>query len=437
MLHVLLGGLIVPVPAFAEIWAVIPLLSGVYYILKNRNKHNEAAYWAAYYVGLELLLRMTEGYITWEFGKYATILLLGLGFVVETRRYRWKAVWCVVVVLLLIPGILDTLTWSDSVRDDVLFNTSGMLTLATAAGYFYGRPFRFAAIKRLISWFLLPVVSVCVYLFFRTPDLQSIEFTTRANFATSGGFGPNQVASVLGAAWVFFLCYYLYKEKLTPRRTIDLLLFALVLFRSLLSFSRGGNYAAVIALFGFLLVHVISRDSHVVSKKVFVSLLVATAVSITAVVMINNVTQGVFANRFTGRNMEGEMREDVTTGRLRLLQEEWQLFKEHPLGLGAGGSAASRAIESGRSIATHNEFGRLLSEHGVLGLIIIVLMIVYPIRHYFKWKVTDSRSFLVLLCSLALATMMHSALRLALPAFLYGLSMVCMLPREEDSVHRK
>lgn len=437
VVHLLLGVLVMLMPNVSYFWAVIPILVGIYEIITSRNKQNQAAFWAAYYVGLELMLRMTGGYITWEFGKYGTIILLGLGFIVEKRKYAWKAFWCVVMGALLLPGIFDTFAWSNNPLENVLFNTSGMVTLIAATGYFYKRSFTFLALKRMLSWFLLPIISTIVYLFITTPDIDTISFTTQANFDTSGGFGPNQVASVLGAGWVIVLVYYLYKVLLTPNRWVDLCIFVVILFRALFTFSRGGNYAAIIALFAFLAVHVLSEDSRLISKKLFYTLLVTTVCAVIAVFLINNATEGVFAYRYTGRNMEGEMRGDVTTGRLELLKEEWEIFKDNPLGVGAGGSTVFRSQMTGRSIATHNEFGRLLSEHGILGLAVIVMLIVYPIRHYFKWKVTDARAFLVLLCALSLATMMHSALRLALPAFLYGLSMVRLLPNDENSIYRQ
>ncbi|WP_332910234.1 hypothetical protein [Algoriphagus boritolerans] len=50
---------------------------------------------------------------------------------------------------------------------------------------------------------LYPILSVLVYTIIKTPDLDSVEFSLGANFATAGGFGSNQVSTILGLG-VFF-----------------------------------------------------------------------------------------------------------------------------------------------------------------------------------------------------------------------------------------
>jgi hypothetical protein len=66
---------------------------------------------------------------------------------------------------------------------------------------------------------------------------------------------------------------------------------------------------------------------------------------------------------------------------------------------------------------------RLLGEHGVVGFIIIMLLIGSPI---FKMKNQSykNKAFLTAFLIFWFLTINHSAMRLAMPAFVYGLSVM-------------
>lgn len=436
-LHVLMGLGATFSPFFAKAWGLVVLLLGVYFTVRNRNRGNEAACWTSYYVGLELLLRMTDGYLTYEFGKYTVVLLLLLGLVVEQRTFRWQGWWAVIIALLLLPGVLVTTTWATDFRQTVLFNISGMMALCMSLAYFYKRPISFEGIKQLFGFFLLPMLSVCALLFIRTPAYDEIQFGTEAIFVTSGGFGPNQVATALGFCWMLSIIFWLYKQKVTRYYALDLALFVLFFFRAFLTFSRGGNVGAFVALFGFLVVHLLHRNVEVVSWRRFLSFFVVGALCVGVFLYIGYLSSGSFTNRFTGRDFYGNVEEDITTGRVELLIKEFELFKENPWGWGVGGSAYFRSLLFDDVQNTHNEFGRLMAEHGILGIVVILLLCVLPIKHYFTYKQVDNRALLVCLCFLAMTIMMHSALRMALPGFFYGLSLFVLTDSEDDIVYRE
>jgi hypothetical protein len=63
------------------------------------------------------------------------------------------------------------------------------------------------------------------------------------------------------------------------------------------------------------------------------------------------------------------------------------------------------------AIASHTEYTRLLSEHGVGGLAVVILLFVFPIwwlrrQKYMVWRVAIASIFLF-----ALLTSLHSAMR--------------------------
>jgi len=436
-IHVLLGIVVAFIPAIAKLWGIIPLALGLYFTTVKKNGGNEAGLWAAYYVGLEVLLRVTGGGLSWEFGKYAVILFLIYGLFVEQKWYQRNIWWVFFIIVLLVPAIFFTFGWSDDVRDDILFNISGMMALCVAVAYFYKRALTFDQFTQLLSYLLMPIISLCFVLFIKTPDVSSINFTTAANFKTSGGFGPNQVATVLGVGWVIILICFLYQIKYTRFLWLDIILFAFILYRSLFTFSRGGNLGAFLGILAFLCIHILNKNFKIVSPRVLFYIVLLSLASFIIVIQLDNITSGAFVNRFTGRDAAGDIKEDATSGRINIVENELLLFKEYPLGVGVGGSSTFRKEYLGDDTPTHNEFGRLISEHGVFGIIVIAILIIVPGRLYFKLRYIDNRAFLVFFLIISFSTMMHSAMRIALPAFFYGLSMIYLYPKQHDIVYRQ
>ena len=88
-IHAVMGYVSIQSPLFCMIWGVAILVIGLYVILKNNNANNEAALYAAYWVGMEILLRMNKGSLTYESGKYGVIILLVVGLMAEDRPFRF------------------------------------------------------------------------------------------------------------------------------------------------------------------------------------------------------------------------------------------------------------------------------------------------------------------------------------------------------------
>ena len=62
-------------------------------------------------------------------------------------------------------------------------------------------------------------------------------------------------------------------------------------------------------------------------------------------------------------------------------------------------------------ISPHTEISRLLAEHGIFGLIIILIMFGLVYRSYYINKSNSYRGILVCLGLIAIGTAMHSAMR--------------------------
>ncbi len=422
----------------SELWAIAVLLAGIFFTIRNKNQSNEAAVWGAYYVGLEVLLRATGGSLIWEFGKYALIVILLIGIMVDKKQDRSFPGWVVLTGLLLLPAIVFTFSWSDRIREDISFNISGIFALLVSSYYFYKRVIAYSILLKIFSYSLLPIISLAIVLFFKTPNIEALSFSTDANFQTSGGFGPNQVATILSYGWLIFLVLMIFKEKITANTLFSFAIFAFLLFRALFTFSRGGNLGAVLAFVAFISAFTLSGNLKLFSSRALFPLLLLLILSMIVVSQLNTITGGVFENRFMGKNMEGDVKEDITTGRLDILKMELELFKEHPMGVGAGGSRVFRAQEFDDTHATHNEFGRLISEHGILGVVVILILLLKPLFTFFNLRFVEGRAFLSMFIVLSLITLMHSAFRIALPAFLYGVAFIYLIPKEyEDPLYRQ
>ena len=70
-------------------YGIIVIIIGTYYILlKPDSKSQYPILFSAYVVGLEVLLRMTNSKLFWEFGKYSVIYFLLIGMIRERRTFN-------------------------------------------------------------------------------------------------------------------------------------------------------------------------------------------------------------------------------------------------------------------------------------------------------------------------------------------------------------
>ena len=131
----------------------------------------------------------------------------------------------------------------------------------------------------------------------------------------------------------------------------------------------------------------------------------------------------------------GREKEDFTSGREDIINTEVNAFYEHPfLGVGVGNMKSIRLEETGIAAATHNEVSRMLSEHGLFGIIALLILIFVPI--YNNPLGAKNIYFYSFLLFWAL-TISHSAMRIAAPAFIYGLGLITITREKKTTLHRK
>ena len=74
-----------------------------------------------------------------------------------------------------------------------------------------------------------------------------------------------------------------------------------------------------------------------------------------------------------------------------------------------------------------------MSEHGMLGVLAVLILIFVPILFWLKFK--NNYYFLAFMAFWFL-TINHSAMRIALPAFIYGLALLYIVDEKKNPVYR-
>lgn len=432
-LHIALAFLVFYVRVFSLIYALLILLVGVLYIVKNKDRNNEALYFAAYFMGIEVFLRMTKGLPLYEIGKYGVIVFMTMGMFY--RGIQKQAGYFFVYLLLLLPAILLTvkdLGADINMRKAIAFNLSGPVCLGISAMYCAQREI---SIKRLVNVLFvmgLPIVTTGVYLQLYTPSLQDTITSTGSNFAASGGFGPNQVSTILGLGMFVFFVQILFNSKNKILLGVNATLLALLAYRGLITFSRGGIITALVIMGLLVIVIYLNTNIKAKSKLLFMMLLgVFLSFGVWSYTALQ--TDGLIENRYRNEDARGREKESLLTGRETLIATELQMFYDNPIfGVGVGRNREVRKEETGIAAASHNEISRILAEHGTLGLIGLLILIFVPLSNYFSNR---ENIFLLSFFVFWALTINHAAMRIAAPAFVYALSLLKVtFDEKEDSV---
>lgn len=415
-------GFLATFPFFPKVYTMMIFIIFVPLVVISKNKNEEALLFASYIVGAEVFIRMVNGFILYETGKYGVILFLLLGFFYGKVKQVFSAGFVFYILLLLLGIVFTSVPEGESIRKAIIFNLSGPIVLGIAALYFYKRLVSRMELLNGLFFMLLPLFSMITYLYFRTPDLKEIVFGGNANFEASGGFGPNQVATAIGLGIFIITVFMLLKETISGFKVLDVIFLAYFIYRGLLTFSRGGVLTGLIAIVFFALFYFLSQKS---SLKTFIKYVTVAFIFIISVwIYTSNITGGMLDNRYTGKNAKGVQNKDITSGRVDILKKEIDFFIESPLGIGVGNGKYKRELDSGvHVVPNHNEITRLLSEHGIIGLFIVIFLLVTPMILFYQSS-HFQRAFLLSFLLLWLLTINHSSMRIAFPGFIYALSLI-------------
>lgn len=409
----------------------------IYLIVAKGNKAQNVLLAAAYITGVEVFFRMTKAFVFYETGKYAVMFFMLMG--IFYMGFKRSALSYVIYILLLLPAVLvslDAIAYDANFRTTVLFNLSGPLCLCLAAIFCFGRTIQFQDFLKVLDYIIYPIISMVVYISLYTPNIQDVLTGTASNAELSGGYGPNQVATILGLG-VFVLFSRLlipYKNKLVHWSLMFIML--VMAYRALLTFSRGGVFVSLFMCLAFIVIVYFSTGLKTKAKiSVKILAIIGVALLIWSYTLIQ--TGGLIGNRYANEDALGREKDDVSTGRTDLLTVEIDAFKENPfLGIGVGQGKFQFREEMGITSASHNEISRMLSEHGMFGILALLVLIVVPM--VIKMNGNKNIYFYPFLIFWGL-TIVTTSMRIAAPAFIYALCLLNLdyAPKKEPALHRK
>ncbi|GLB50852.1 O-antigen ligase family protein [Neptunitalea lumnitzerae] len=439
LIHIGLGMLFSFAKPLAKLYVPIILALGFIFIFKSRNKNHEVLMVCAYMAGADVFMRMTSGLFFSELMKYIIIVYMVLGIVYN--NISKPAFLYIVYILLLIPGIymsgINILNYEAEFRKVIAFNLSGPVCTGVCAIYCINKTVSYQELSRILYWFLLPIVSMTSYMALYKSDLSSLFLNTTSNFGASGGYGPNQVSVALGVGIFILLYRFLLCSEKIWLKAINAALMGYMIYRGLLTFSRGGILTAAAAIVPFLGFLYLSLGDKL-KKSLFKTLGVLSLLLLIVWGYSNIVSNGLLEKRYNNQDALGREKEDALGGREELIAYELEAFNENPfLGIGVGNNKFYREDESGIEAASHNEITRLLAEHGMLGFLAFSILFITPLaRFWFYHRNPLALSFFIFW----FLTINHNATRISVPTFLYALSVITLYndnSKKESTVHRE
>lgn len=422
LIHAAIALAVFVLPFLSKLYALLIPVVGLFIVVRSKNKNHEVLLVAAYMVGVEVFLRMTGGNFNNEYVKFNVIFFMFLGMVYS--NFSRNGIIYLLLLLLLVPAILVTtnnLDFNFDTRKVLVFNLSGPVCLVFSALYMFKRKILFSDLQRILNIMGLPIVTTTIYLFVYNPSVKDVVTGTQSNFETSGGFGPNQVSTILGLGiFIFFTQLILFsKSKFEMLINGSLLLF--ISYRGIVTFSRGGIMTAVVmVVFLLFLLYYFSNEKGKI-KLTWVFIL--TGLMTVGIWTYSSLqTSGLINKRYANQDQLGRVKKDRLGGREGIMDAEIKLFIDNPiLGVGAGLSKYERIEELGEEVASHNEITRMLSEHGLFGVFGLLILFITPFVSYINNK---QHLYFLSFYFFWLLTINHAAMRIAAPAFVYALTLL-------------
>ncbi len=422
LFHVVLGAMVYAVPFVSKMYGYFIFIFGIYYVIKTQNRNNEALVAAAYIVGSEVFLRMTDGNPLYEISKYGVMIFIFIGMYYSGFSKGAAPYWT--FLLLLVPSIVIStfeLDLGTDIRKAIAFNISGPVCLGIASLYTYRRRIPLEDTNSILLSMGLPIVTCMVYLTLYTPNVRDIVTSTQSNYETSGGYGPNQVATVLGLGMFIFFSRIILDSKSKFQILINVFIALNITYRGMITFSRGGmitGFLMIVLLLFFL--YFKSNFAGKVKLNYIIVLLVIALIATWSYTSFQ--TGGLIDKRYANQDAAGRVKKSQLTGREEIAMDEINIFLKNPIfGVGVGKGVEVRKIDSPGAALSHDEITRMLAEHGSLGILALLILFFTPLILYIENKFN---MFLLCFVVFWLLTINHAAMRTAAPAFVYSLSLL-------------
>jgi hypothetical protein len=407
--HLPVAFLVRQYPAAAGLHALLTV-SLLFAAVALRRGAATVACLAAYTVGSEVLWRMAAAPAPWELAKYAVAVTLVWAAVMRDGRGTYRAPLFYMLLLLPALWVTDGRTGWLEFRNAVSGSLSGPMCLAACCLYFRRASLDPMALRRLLACLCVPACAVALLCVAGLLGAEHVKFGRSSSLVASGGYGPNQVSAVLGLGSL--AAFLLMLNPHGARLRVAALSVSLWLTgQCALAFSRGGVYSSVIA--GGVACMALARW-RTERGRVVVGITAFVAVALLMVPIMNRATNGRLVGRFMSLR---------PTGRDQIVAGDMRLFLHHPvLGVGVG-SERRRQMHAG---SPQIEYTRMLGEHGLLGGLAVLVLAVMAWRGSLDPGPSYGSAVKLACLAWSLTYMLWYAMRLAAPAFMFGLALCRM-----------
>ena len=391
---------------------------------------------------LEIWSRMSAApLVPYEIGKYyllLTICLLAIQFFRNRQTYAQYKTGGVLLFVLL-PGLLVGLVHFDF--EQWVFNVLSIIELSLLLLLASRERWPIERFCKTLQLCLTAIVGLVIYISVKSPLLSDIEFSLKANASASGGFGSNQVSSILGVGFVLTFILLMLKRPFFSVRWVNYILAGFFLFRGLLTFSRGGVVVAVIAVIVLFAPKIFSSVSSFIKYSFTAALFSIAALLI--FYKVNDLTGNMLLLRYEGETpgtYEGSKTKTFNTmisGRGDVIMSDMEMFADNWLfGVAPGQSKLlRRSYGYDMEVAAHTEYSRLMSEQGLGGAIAVIILFVFPLYWIRRQNITTWKGVIGGLFTLALLTALHAATRTNITTVLYVLAAIPVLYEVKRKYH--
>ena len=445
-LHMLLGIFCIFSPKIIIFWFYIILILSLNKIISDWILRSSVRYLfplTIYLASFEVFARLlgSSPFIPWELSKYLILLIsfLNLFFL----KYQMKSFFGFLLFLLLIPGIIID-SGNNISLNQLAYNVLGPMSIACLLIIFEKDKITETNFNSFLKLIWFSSISLLIYVAIETPDISKLNFSLNANFQATGGFGSNQIATILGLG--MFLSFYAWMNKLefSGSHRIDGFFIFLFAYQGFLSFSRGGMLVGIfcILIYYLLLIRSDNYEGFTIKRKLKPATFFGIGLFFifSSYFIINIFSEGNINYRYLGETettLSGEKIKTlntITTGRYEIMEGDLELWKENFIfGTGVGSSKLMRNNGLDRN-ASHNEFTRLLAEHGIFGFLYIFILLIFFFRLVFLKKRTVGNAIVVTLFMIGVGTMMHSGMRTFVSPIFIALSSMIITENKENDI---
>jgi hypothetical protein len=391
LIHASIALVIAFSPAPVRKILLLILYGWVFYKVVMARHDYEALAYIFFVSGLEIFTKVSRLYITWEWSKQFIILLMIVMIIKRSKSQLINPFFF--YALLLLPGLF--LFDIPDLKGSLVYLYPGWM-LALGYAIFRSLNYHEGAIYNLYRWMLYGFVYGIVYLFVNAVDLNAVSYG-HATANTAVGFSGNQFTNAIAAPlFLIFIAFY-FRLQILAKPFLAVIFIALF-YQGLTTISRGGFLSFGVSACAVILYTLISRRAKT-PKQGVIFLLLAILPLFWVFSYVNERTNDSLILRFTGKSEKQNFElKDYSSGRFKIDEGDWITFVKNPIvGVGITNSGANNEI---LEVKSHNEFMRHLAEHGILGVVALIILFVTLGACLFRWRhKPEFVGFVVLLCA--------------------------------------